>query len=141
MTCTSGRTNPKLWEAAKREAVRKLGGRHSARAMQMAGRIYRERGGGYCGGKTKAQSKLTKWTREDWRTESGKKACRRVGGRVVCDRYLPAQAWKALTPAQRRATQAKKRRATKQYVANTRAAKKAGQRARGFSGLFGGRHS
>lgn len=140
MTCAAGRTNPKLWEQAKAEAKRRLGGRHSARAMQLAGRIYRERGGGYCGAKTSQQRKLTKWTKEDWRTASGKKACRTVRGKTVCDRYLPAKAWKSLTPAQRRATQAKKRRASKQYVSNTPAAKAAGRRARGFSGLFGGRY-
>ena len=44
-----GRTDPALWEKCKREAVRRLHGRHSARAMQLAGRLYRERGGGYVG--------------------------------------------------------------------------------------------
>jgi hypothetical protein len=107
--------------------------------MQLAGRIYREKGGGYCGSKTGAQKKLTKWTGEKWQTASGKKACRTVRGKTVCDRYLPAKAWKDLTPAQRRATQAKKRRAgQQQYVSNTAAAKAAGRRARrAFAGIFG----
>ena len=42
-----GRTNEKLWESAKAEAKSKMGGKHSARAMQLAGKIYKEKGGGY----------------------------------------------------------------------------------------------
>lgn len=136
MTCVGGRSNPKAWEKAKKDAIKKLGGRFSARAMQLAGKLYRERGGKYCGKKTAAQRKLTKWTGEDWRTASGKKACRRKDGRTVCDRYLPAKAWSKLTPAQRAATQAKKRRSTKQYVANTARAKAAGKRARAAMGFI-----
>lgn len=137
MTCTKGRTNPALWERSKKDAIKKLGGRFSARAMQLAGKMYRDRGGGYCGPKTRAQRSMSKWTREDWRTASGKKACKKVRGRTVCDRYLPAKAWKQLTPAQKRATQAKKRGSRTQWVSNTPAARKAGRRARrAFDGLF-----
>ena len=135
--CEGSRSNPKLWERAKKDAIKKLGGRFSAHAMQLAGRLYRERGGKYCGSKTKQQRALTKWTAEDWRTASRKKACRTVRGRTVCDRYLPAKAWKRLTPAQRKATQAKKRAATEQWVKNTTAAARAGRSARrAFAGLF-----
>lgn len=135
--CVNGRTDDRLWEKAKADAIKKLGGRFSARAMQHAGRLYRERGGKYCGSKTKQQRGLTKWTGEKWTTASGKKACRTVRGRTVCDRYLPAAAWKKLTPAQKRATQAKKRRSTKQFVPNTPAAARAGRSARrAFAGLF-----
>lgn len=137
MACISGRADDELWERAKRDAIKKLGGRFSARAMQLAGKLYRQRGGGYCGKKTKAQRKLTKWTREKWTTASGKKACRYAHGRTVCDRYLPAAAWKKLTPAQKRATQAKKRASTQQWVKNTKAAARAGRKARrAFAGLF-----
>jgi hypothetical protein len=136
--CVDGRTDPEKWAKAKADAIKKLGGRFSARAMQHAGRLYRERGGTYCGARTKQQRGLTKWTAEDWRTASGKKACRKVKGRTVCDRYLPAAAWKALSPAQRAATQRKKRSATKQFVRNTAAAARAGAKARrAFAGLFG----
>lgn len=139
MTCTKGRTDAALWERSKKDAIKKLGGRFSARAMQLAGKMYRDRGGGYCGPKTKAQRGLTKWTREDWRTASGKKACRQVRGRTVCDRYLPAAAWKALTPAQKRATQQKKRGSREQWVPNAPAARRAGAKARGtFAGLLSG---
>jgi hypothetical protein len=137
MTCTAGRTDPKKWAKAKADAIKKLGGRFSARAMQLAGKLYRERGGRYCGPKTRAQRSMSKWTREDWRTESGKKACRKVRGKTICDRYLPAKAWKKLTPAQRKATQARKRGSRAQWVRNTPAAARAGARARrAFDGLF-----
>lgn len=138
MACTNGRTKPALWTKAKKDATKKLGGRFSARAMQLAGKLYRERGGGYCGKRTAAQRKLTKWTAEDWRTASGKKACRKVRGRTVCDRYLPAAAWKKLSAGEKRATQAKKRRSSQQWVKNTAAAARAGRKARrAFAGLFG----
>lgn len=127
-----GRTDPALWEKCKREAVRRLHGRHSARAMQLAGRLYRERGGGYVGPKTDAQRRLTKWTREDWTTADGKPARRRVGGKWVYDRYLPRAAWGKLSAAEKRATRQKKRAAGRgvQYVRNTRSAARAGARVR-----------
>lgn len=126
MACVKGRTNPRLWERSKKRAIAKLGGRFSARAMQLAGKIYRDAGGGYCGSKTRGQRSLTKWTREKWTTATGEKACR--GSR--CDRYLPAAAWKALTPAQKKATRRKKLAARKQFVKNTRAAARASKKAR-----------
>lgn len=79
--------------------------------------------------KAKPQKDLDKWTKEKWTTSDGKPA-QRAGGTT---RYLPASAWKKLTPAQRAATNRKKQaasRAGKQFVANTPAAKKAGAKAR-----------
>ena len=137
MACVNGRTNPKLWEKAKAQAKQeacKTGQRRcgtwDARMAQRSGKIYRDAGGGYCGTKTSAQRGLSKWTKEDWRTESGKKACRRVGESIRCDRYLPAAAWKKLTKAERRATQRVKRAAKTQFVPNAPAAKAAGKKAR-----------
>lgn len=137
MACVNGRTNPKLWEKAKTQAKSeacKTGQRRcgtwDARMAQRAGKIYRDAGGGYCGTRTSAQRGLSKWTKEDWRTESGKKACRRVGESIRCDRYLPAAAWKKLTKAERRATQRVKRAAKTQFVPNAPAAKRAGKKAR-----------
>ena len=66
--CVKGRTNPKLWEESKKKAIKKLGGRFSARAMQLAGKMYRDAGGKYCGKRTKSQKSMSKWTAEDWRT-------------------------------------------------------------------------
>jgi len=138
MPCVKGRTDPVLWEqskiAAKRSACRRSSatcGTWNARMAQDAGRRYRAAGGGYCGPRTKVQRSLMKWTAEEWRTESGEPACRRLTKAGTCaDRYLPAAAWKALTPKQRRATQAAKARGKGQFVSNTPAAKRAGARAR-----------
>jgi hypothetical protein len=94
--------------------------------MQLAGRLYREAGGGYCGPLTPAQKSLRKWTGERWTTESGQKACR--GDR--CDRYLPASAWESLSPAERAADRRKKLEATRQWVPNTAAAAQAARKAR-----------
>lgn len=132
MKCVQGRTRPELWEKAKKKAVLRLG-RHSARAMQLAARLYREAGGGYCGERTPAQRKMTKWTREDWRTAPGApaKACHRTpAGKLRCDRYLPAKAWAKLTPAQRAETRRVKQRAATQYVPNAPAAARAGRSVR-----------
>lgn len=109
-----GRTNEKLWEQAKAQAKAKLGGKHSARAMQLAGKIYREKGGGYTGEKTAAQKSMSKWTKEDWGTKSGKPSGQ------TGERYLPKKAREALTPAEYAATTRAKREGTrkgKQFVA------------------------
>jgi|TARA_R100000353_G_scaffold139030_1_gene98943 hypothetical protein len=60
----------------------------------------------------KSQRSLKKWTKQKWRTSSGKPS---KGKR----RYLPDAAWKALTPAEKRATnraKAKGNRKGKQHV-------------------------
>ena len=54
------RTNPALWEACKQEALTKMG-KFSARAMQHAVLLYKQRGGGYEGTKS-AQNSLVKWS-------------------------------------------------------------------------------
>lgn len=80
-------------------------------------------------GKAKPQESLDKWTRQKWRTSDGKKAMR-AGGTV---RYLPDSAWKNLSPAEKAATNRKKKKGSKrgkQYVSNTKAAKKASKNAR-----------
>lgn len=133
MACTDGRTNPRLWEASKALAVKRLGGRFSARAMQLAAKMYQAEGGRYCGKKTKSQNSMRKWTREKWTTAPGanKVACRKTrGGKTVCDRYLPKAAWAKLTPTQRAATRSKKLSARGQWVANTDSARRAGKAAR-----------
>ena len=109
-----GRTNEALWSKAKAEAKAKMGGKHSARAMQLAGKIYKDRGGGYTGPKTKAQKSMTKWTKEEWGTKSGKPSSK------TGERYLPKKARAALSSAEYAATTRAKRegtRAGKQFVA------------------------
>ena len=105
------RTNEKLWERAKAKAKRKMGGKHSARAMQLAGRYYKQMGGGYTGGKTKAQKSMTKWTKEKWGTKSGKPSTR--GPKATGERYLPKKARDALSAKEYAATSRKKREDTK----------------------------
>lgn len=53
------RTKPELWESCKKEAEAKVGF-FSARTMQYASRLYKERGGGYIGVKD-ANNSLTLW--------------------------------------------------------------------------------
>lgn len=109
-----GRTNEKLWEQAKSQAKSKMGGKHSARAMQLAGKIYKEKGGAYTGEKTSAQKSLSKWGKEDWGTKSGKPSGK------TGERYLPKKARESLSPAEYAATTRAKRAGTakgKQFVA------------------------
>lgn len=109
-----GRTNEKLWEQSKAQAKAKMGGKHSARAMQLAGKIYKENGGGYTGEKTAAQKSLSKWGKEDWGTKSGKPSGE------TGERYLPKKARDALSPSEYAATTRAKREGTakgKQFVA------------------------
>lgn len=126
-------TKPELRERLKRQIMAgSRGGRPgqwSARKAQLLAMEYRKRGGGYRGGKRKAQRSLTKWTREKWTTRDGKPAIRGTTTR----RYLPAAAWEKLTPAQRAATDRKKiigSRAGRQFIRNTRAAERAGRSVR-----------
>ena len=105
-------------------------GQWSARKAQLLAQAYEKAGGGYSGPKTASQRSLSKWTGEKWRTSDRKPAIRAGGTR----RYLPDAAWKSLSPAQKAATNRAKvagSKKGKQFVANTRAAKAAGQRARG----------
>jgi hypothetical protein len=101
------RTNEKLWEKAKEEAKAKMGGKHSARAMQLAGKIYKDKGGSYSGSKTKAQESLSKWTKQEWTTKSGKPS------KETGERYLPKKAIKSLSDSEYAATTKAKREGTK----------------------------
>ena len=63
--------------------------------------------------KEKSQRSLEKWTDEKWRTSDGKPSKGKK-------RYLPDEAWKELTPAERRATNAAKAKGNRngrQFVA------------------------
>ena len=105
------RTNEKLWKASKAQAKAKMGGKHSARAMQLAGKIYKEKGGSYSGEKTESQKSLTKWTKEEWGTKSGKPSTQ--GPKATGERYLPKKAREALSKEEYARTSAKKREDTK----------------------------
>jgi hypothetical protein len=100
------KSNPALWERAKSQAKARMGGKHSARAMQLAVSIYKKAGGKYKGAKS-SSNKLAKWTKEKWTTSSGKPS---EGKR----RYLPKKAWSALSASEKRSTNAAKAAGNKQ---------------------------
>ena len=109
---TAKKKNPELWEKAKAQAKAKMGGKHSARAMQLAVSIYKKSGGSYDG--PKKSTSLSKWTKQNWRTKSGKPSSE------TGERYLPEKAIKSLSPAEYAATTKAKREGTKegkQFVA------------------------
>jgi hypothetical protein len=56
------RTDESLWEECKKEAVESMG-KFSARAMQRAVVLYKERGGGYVGTKSDANP-LVAWNKK-----------------------------------------------------------------------------
>jgi uncharacterized protein YaiL (DUF2058 family) len=101
------RANPRIWERAKAKAKARMGGKHSARAMQLAAKIYKDMGGKYTGGKDAGQKSMTKWTKEDWGTKSGKNSVH--GKDATGERYLPKRDRKKLTKAQYASTTRKKR--------------------------------
>jgi len=108
---TAKKKNPALWEKAKAQAKAKMGGKHSARAMQLAVSLYKKAGGTYEG--PKRSTSLSKWTRQNWRTKSGKPSGE------TGERYLPEKAIKSLSSAEYAATTRAKREGTakgKQFV-------------------------
>ena len=126
------KTKPELWSRKVSAAKRKFGG-WSARAAQWATAEYKKSGGGYRGPK-KASNSLAKWGREKWQTRDGKPAKRKNSkGETVTARYLPKAAWSKLSKSEAKATDRKKRTASKkgrQFVSNTKKAKRAGKSAR-----------
>ena len=61
---TAVKRDPEKWDKAKAKARAKMGG-HSARAMQLATKYYKDMGGTYAGPKQKTS--LSKWTKQDWK--------------------------------------------------------------------------
>ena len=112
---TATKTDPAKWEQAKRDAKARMGGKHSARAMQLATKLYKDRGGGYSGAKpTSKTNSLKKWSKQKWRY-SGKDTPGQ-GGKGV---YLPKKKIERLKSTEKgkaklRAAEAKKRKATQE---------------------------
>lgn len=96
------RNNEPLWKYCKSEAIHKMG-KFSARAMQYAVKLYKERGGGYIGSKSQ-QNSLIKWTKEDWG----------YTGELKQSRYLPKKAREHLTVGEKIATNRAKKIGTKE---------------------------
>jgi hypothetical protein len=95
------KTNQKLWEYCKEEALQKMG-KFSARAMQYAVKLYKQNGGEYVGEKS-VNNSLVKWTKEDWG----------YVGEEKHSRYLPKKAREHLTLGEKIATSRAKNEGTK----------------------------
>jgi len=68
--------------------------------------------------KAQSQQSLDRWTKQDWRTKSGKPSTQ--GSKATGERYLPAKAIKSLSDSEYAASTRAKRRGTakgKQFVA------------------------
>ena len=78
----------------------------------------------------KSQRSLRAWTRQKWRTKSGKPSTQ--GPKATGERYLPEKAIKALSDAEYRATSAAKRRATRKGKQVSKQPKKIAQKTKGF---------
>ena len=86
-------------------------GQWSARKAQLATQRYKKSGGEYTGSKTESQKSLSKWTKEDWGTKSGKPSTQ--GSKATGERYLPKKVREGLTKKEYEATSRKKREDTK----------------------------
>lgn len=106
-------TRPDLRDRLKRKimAGSKGGnpGQWSARKAQLLAAEYEKAGGGYTGGRSKAQRSLSKWSKQDWRTKSGRPSLE------TGERYLPAKAIEKLSASEYAATTRAKREATGQF--------------------------
>lgn len=120
---TAIKRDPAKWEAAKRQAKAKMGGKHSARAMQLAVQIYKKKGGTYAGKKPGASTnKMRKWTKQKWRTRPGTSSIAQKSSGAT-SRYLPEKKWQSMSKKEQVKTDTKKLRGTGQYVDNTQRAK------------------
>jgi hypothetical protein len=86
-------------------------GQWSARKAQLLAQAYEKAGGGYSGSKTAKQKSLSKWTKEDWGTKSGKPSTQGKG--ATGERYLPKKAREALSSSEYAATSKAKREGMK----------------------------
>jgi hypothetical protein len=111
-----GHANQPLWDRIKNKVQQGskggLPGQWSARKAQLLVKEYKDKGGKFTGEKSRNNS-LVKWTRENWRTKSGKPSLK------TGERYLPAKAIKSLSSAEYARTTRRKRegmRKGKQFV-------------------------
>jgi hypothetical protein len=65
-------------------------GQWSARKAQMVAQEYKKAGGGYRGGPSSAQKHLKRWTKQEWRTPSGKPSVQ--GPKATGEVYAPKRA-------------------------------------------------
>ncbi len=119
-------TKPALRERLKNQIMAgSKGGRSgqwSARKAQLLAQAYEKSGGGYKGSKDSRQKSLSKWTKEEWGTKSGKPSTQ--GSKATGERYLPKKARQALSAKEYAKTTAAKRKGTsqgKQFVRQPKA--------------------
>ena len=74
----------------------------------------------------KSQRSLKAWTKQKWRTKSGKKYSE------TGERYLPSAAIKALSPSEYAATSRKKRADTKKGKQHSKQPKRIAKKTRGY---------
>lgn len=98
--------NPELWNrivsSVKSGTKGGDAGQWSARKAQIAVAKYKEAGGKYVGKKSESNS-LSKWTKQEWTTKSGKPS------KETGERYLPKKAIEALSSSEYAATTRAKR--------------------------------
>ncbi len=70
----------------------------------------------------KSQKSLKKWTKQKWRTKSGKNSTQ--GSKATGERYLPEKAVKSLSAKEYAATSRKKREDTKKGKQHSKQPKK-----------------
>ena len=70
----------------------------------------------------KSQKSLKKWTKQKWRTKSGKNSTQ--GSKATGERYLPEKAIKSLSAKEYAATSRKKREDTKKGKQHSKQPKK-----------------
>tara|TARA_R100001510_G_scaffold15099_1_gene12485 strand:- start:5018 stop:5278 length:261 start_codon:yes stop_codon:yes gene_type:complete len=78
----------------------------------------------------KSQRSLKSWTKQKWRTKSGKPSTQ--GSKATGERYLPSAAIKSLSPAEYAATTRAKRKATKAGKQVSKQPKKIARKTRRF---------
>ena len=101
------KADPLLWREAKEKACSEGGlCRHSARKMQWALQYYKTHGGRFVG-KRSRYNRMRRWTKQKWRTATGKPSRGQT-------RYLPDKAWKHLSPEDVIRTNEAKRKGYKQ---------------------------
>jgi len=100
------KSNPALWSrivsSVKSGTKGGDAGSWSARKAQLAVAKYKEAGGKYIGKKS-SDNNLSKWTKQEWGTKSGKPS------KETGERYLPKKAIAALSPAEYASTTKAKR--------------------------------
>ena len=103
-------TNQKLYDKVKAEIKKKVP-KHSAYRSGLIVKEYKKRGGTYQGAKNEKKG-LSRWFKEDWRTQDGSKTYKKKGDIFRPTKRVTAKTpttMKELTPAQKKKAQAEKK--------------------------------